>query len=52
MKVEPGASTLPLVTSATKALPLIINMLHDSNYYGSAALREALVPVIGDSVGQ
>ena len=37
---------------ATEALPLIINMLHDSDYYGSAALREALAPVIGDSVGQ
>ena len=34
---------------ATEALPLIINMLHDSDYYGSAALREALAPVIGDS---
>ena len=37
---------------ATEALPLIINMLYDSDYYGSAALREALAPVIGDSVGQ
>ncbi|MDO4817341.1 MAG: hypothetical protein Q3986_02815 [Akkermansia sp.] len=37
---------------ATEALPLIINMLHDSDYHGSAALREALAPVIGDSVGQ
>ena len=37
---------------ATEALPLIVNMLHDSNYHGSAALREALAPVIGDSVGQ
>lgn len=34
---------------ATEALPLIINMLHDSDYHGSAALREALAPVIGDS---
>lgn len=37
---------------ATEALPLIITMLNDSDYYGSAALREALAPVIGDSVGQ
>ena len=37
---------------ATEALPLIINMLHDSDYHGSAALREALAPVIGDSAGQ
>ena len=37
---------------ATEALPLIVNMLHDSDYHGSAALREALAPVIGDSVGQ
>lgn len=34
---------------ATEALPLIITMLNDSDYYGSAALREALAPVIGDS---
>ena len=37
---------------ATEALPLIVNMLHDSDYHGSAALREALAPVIGDSAGQ
>ena len=37
---------------ATEALPLIITMLNDSDYYGSAALREALAPVIGDSAGQ
>ena len=34
---------------ATEALPLIVNMLHDSDYHGSAALREALAPIIGDS---
>ena len=37
---------------AMESFPVIATMLNDNGYYGSAALREALAPILADSAVQ